>query len=113
MQNLCLFQMDDATKYNGDVDASKRAQRTFTSNSFSKAEAGQSPSLNDLRSVEEDKPRTRDSLVENTSPAYQATDIDLLGPKSEQDAITAVSSAVEERSLQEPDVSRVQVSTDR
>nr|XP_056717844.1 LIM domain only protein 7 [Euleptes europaea] len=102
------FTMDDAPKYNGEVDASKRAQRTFTGNSFSKAEAGQSPSLNDLRSTEEDKSRTRDLLAENTSAAFQPVDIDHLGPKSEQDIVTAVSSGVEERSLQELEASIVQ-----
>ncbi|XP_015272610.1 PREDICTED: LIM domain only protein 7 isoform X2 [Gekko japonicus] len=102
------FTMDDTAKYNGEVDLSKRAPRPFTSNSFSKAEAGQSPSLNDLRSAEEDKSRTRDSLVEDTSSAYQAADIGHLGPKLEQEVVTAVSSAVEERSLQEPEAPRVQ-----
>ncbi|XP_048348270.1 LIM domain only protein 7 isoform X3 [Sphaerodactylus townsendi] len=100
------FTMDDAPKYNGETDVSKKAQYTFASNSFSKVQAGQNSSPNGLRNTEEDQ--TRDSLTEKISAASLTADIDHLVPKSQQDVVTPVSSGVEERSLQEPESSRVQ-----
>ncbi|XP_053162348.1 LIM domain only protein 7 isoform X10 [Hemicordylus capensis] len=104
------FTMDDAPKYNGEIDVSKGAQRTFTSSSFSKPEVGYSISSSDLsRSVEDDQTSTQDSPADNSSASVQVTDADRFGPKSEHhDSVTAASSLAKERDLPETEVSRVQ-----
>lgn len=104
------FTMDDAQKYNGNVDVSKRTQRIFTSNSLSKPEIGESPG--ELKSIVDDKTRAQDSSVENLTSAMQAADIDHLGPKSElqpvRDSVTPKSSATEERTFPEMETLREQ-----
>lgn len=104
--------MDDAQKYNGNIDVSKRTQRIFTSNSLSKPEIGESPG--ELKSIVDDKTRGQDSSVENLTSAMQAADIDNLGPKSElqpvRDSVTPKSSATEERTFPEMETLREQVS---
>ncbi|KAH0624473.1 hypothetical protein JD844_031948, partial [Phrynosoma platyrhinos] len=104
------FTMDDAQKYNGDIEVSKRAQTMFPSHSFFKPEVGQSQSIIDQRSTEDNKMSTRYS--DNTSATSQAADTDRPGSKSEHhtthDSATAVSSATEERSLPGTEVSRFQ-----
>uniref|UniRef100_A0A670IIZ7 LIM domain 7 n=1 Tax=Podarcis muralis TaxID=64176 RepID=A0A670IIZ7_PODMU len=116
------FTMDDAPKYNGEVDVSKRTQYAFTSNSLSKPEAGQSQSISDLRSAEdktwtryssvEDKTKTRQSPTENAAIASEGADVHHLGPKSEHytthDSAAAGSSASEQTSHPETEVSRAQ-----
>ncbi|XP_033003840.1 LIM domain only protein 7 isoform X6 [Lacerta agilis] len=105
------FTMDDTPKYNGEVDVSKRTQYAFTSNSLSKPEAGQSQSISDLRSAE-DKTWTRQSPTENASIASEGADVNHLGPKSEHhtahDSVAAGSSAAEQTSHPETEVSRAQ-----
>lgn len=119
--------MDDAPKYNGEVDVSKRTQYAFTSNSLSKPEAGQSQSISDLRSAEdktwtryssvEDKTKTRQLPTENAAIASEGADVHHLGPKSEphttHDSVAAGSSASEQTSHPETEVSRAQVSMER
>lgn len=104
--------MDDAQKYNGEIDVSKRTQRTFTSNSFSKPEIVESPS--GRKCTEDDKTRAQDSSLVQSSSAVQAADIDHLGPKAEHcpdhDSVTAISSTVEKRAVPEPETLKVQVS---
>ncbi|XP_034971597.2 LIM domain only protein 7 isoform X2 [Zootoca vivipara] len=116
------FTMDDAPKYNGEVDVSKRTQYAFTSNSLSKPEAGQSQSISDLRTAEdktwtryssaEDKTKARQSPTENATIASEGADVNHLGPKSEHhtahDSIAAGSSAAEQTSHPETEVSRAQ-----
>ncbi|XP_077783891.1 LIM domain only protein 7 isoform X14 [Podarcis muralis] len=116
------FTMDDAPKYNGEVDVSKRTQYAFTSNSLSKPEAGQSQSISDLRSAEdktwtryssvEDKTKTRQLPTENAAIASEGADVHHLGPKSEHhtthDSVAAGSSASEQTSHPETEVSRAQ-----
>ncbi|XP_042316714.1 LOW QUALITY PROTEIN: LIM domain only protein 7 [Sceloporus undulatus] len=103
------FTMDDAQKYNGDIEVSKRAQTMFTTHSFSKPEVGQSQSTTDLRSTD-DKMSTRYS--ENTSLTSQAADTNHPSSKSEHhithDSVTGVSSKAEEGSLPGTEVSRFQ-----
>ncbi|XP_066478567.1 LIM domain only protein 7 isoform X1 [Tiliqua scincoides] len=109
------FTMDDAQKYNGEIDVSKRTQRIFTSNSVSKPEIGESPG--DPKGTEDDKTRAQDSSVENSSSAIQAADADHLVPKVEHhpdhDSVTAVSSATEEQTVPETETLREQVSQDQ
>nr|XP_034971600.1 LIM domain only protein 7 isoform X5 [Zootoca vivipara] len=116
------FTMDDAPKYNGEVDVSKTTQYAFTSNSLSKPEAGQSQSISDLRTAEdktwtryssaEDKTKARQSPTENATIASEGADVNHLGPKSEHhtahDSIAAGSSAAEQTSHPETEVSRAQ-----
>nr|XP_008105085.1 PREDICTED: LIM domain only protein 7 isoform X2 [Anolis carolinensis] len=100
------FTMDDAQKYNGDIDLSKKSQPTFTSHSFAKPEFGQSQPASDLST--EDKIKTIYS--ENTSATSHVVDTDHPGSKSEHqttlDSAITASSVVEERSLPGTEVSR-------
>nr|XP_060625422.1 LIM domain only protein 7 isoform X7 [Anolis sagrei ordinatus] len=102
------FTMDDAQKYNGDIELSKKAQPTFTSHSFMKPEFGQSQSASDLRSTEDNKITTIYS--DNTFATSQVVDADHPGSKSEHqttlDSVITASSATEERSLPGTEVSR-------
>ncbi|XP_067322997.1 LIM domain only protein 7 isoform X7 [Anolis sagrei] len=102
------FTMDDAQKYNGDIELSKKAQPTFTSHSFTKPEFGQSQSASDLRSTEDNKITTIYS--DNTFATSQVVDADHPGSKSEHqttlDSVITASSATEERSLPGTEVSR-------
>nr|XP_020639165.1 LIM domain only protein 7 isoform X5 [Pogona vitticeps] len=106
------FTMDDASKYNGDTDRSRKAQSTYTSNSFSKPEAIQSHSTSDLRNVEDNMIGARYSPSRNISATPEAVDEDHVGSKSEHstvhDSVTAASSEAEERSFPGAEVSRVQ-----
>ncbi|XP_020639165.3 LIM domain only protein 7 isoform X12 [Pogona vitticeps] len=106
------FTMDDASKYNGDTDRSRKAQSTYTSNSFSKPEARQSHSTSDLRNVEDNMIGARYSPSRNISATPEAVDEDHVGSKSEHstvhDSVTAASSEAEERSFPGAEVSRVQ-----
>uniref|UniRef100_A0A8D2L894 LIM domain 7 n=1 Tax=Varanus komodoensis TaxID=61221 RepID=A0A8D2L894_VARKO len=100
--------MDDAPKYNGEIDVSKRTQLTFISNSFSKPEGGQSQSTSDLHSVD-DKDGMKHHAAENSSPASKAVDVNHLASKSEHHgSYDSVQSKEARRSIAETGISAVQ-----
>uniref|UniRef100_A0A8D0H774 LIM domain 7 n=1 Tax=Sphenodon punctatus TaxID=8508 RepID=A0A8D0H774_SPHPU len=107
------FTMDDAQRYNGEIDVGKRAQASFTSNSFSKQESGQSFPTNALKSGEEEEREKARNTVSPTpivSDISQTQDTRYPGLKSENptpyDPTIVASSA--ERSPPDPEVSRLQ-----
>ncbi|XP_019380253.1 PREDICTED: LIM domain only protein 7 isoform X3 [Gavialis gangeticus] len=114
------FTMDDAQKYNGEVDRAKRAPALFTSNSFSQPETRQPLSTTAWKSgvedaedeEEEEEGIKRTHLpISVASTASQDQDAGSHGLKSEYytspDSLTVAPSA-ERRSLPEPEVSRSQ-----
>lgn len=119
--------MDDAQKYNGEVDRAKRAPALFTSNSFSQPETRQPLSTTALKSgnedaedEEEEEEEEKEEDIKRTyspisvaSAVSQDQDAGSHGLKSEYytspDSVTVAPSA-ERRSLPEPEVSRSRVS---
>ncbi|XP_059576463.1 LIM domain only protein 7 isoform X5 [Alligator mississippiensis] len=117
------FTMDDAQKYNGEVDRAKRAPALFTSNSFSQPETRQPLSTTALKSgnedaedEEEEEEEEKEEDIKRTyspisvaSAVSQDQDAGSHGLKSEYytspDSVTVAPSA-ERRSLPEPEVSR-------
>ncbi|XP_044867336.1 LIM domain only protein 7 [Mauremys mutica] len=105
------FTVDDAQKYNGEVDGAKRSQSLLTSYSFSTMEAGPLLSADAMTSGGKEE---KESIKITESPALRASatsqyqDAVSPGLKSEyythSDPITVASSA-EIRSLPEPEVS--------
>ncbi|XP_039400049.1 LIM domain only protein 7 isoform X2 [Mauremys reevesii] len=105
------FTVDDAQKYNGEVDGAKRSQSLLTSYSFSTMEAGPLLSADAMTSGGKEE---KESIKITVSPALRASatsqyqDAVSPGLKSEyythSDPITVASSA-EIRSLPEPEVS--------
>ncbi|KAM9170580.1 LIM domain only protein 7 isoform 3-T3 [Pangshura tecta] len=95
------FTVDDAQKYNGEVDGAKRSQSLLTSYSFSSMEAGPLLSADAMTSGGKEE---KESIKITESPALRVS----AGLKSEyythSDPIT-VASPAEIRSLPEPEVS--------
>ncbi|XP_019385325.1 PREDICTED: LIM domain only protein 7 isoform X2 [Crocodylus porosus] len=112
------FTMDDAQKYNGEVDRAKTAPALFTSNSFSQPETRQPLSTTAWKSGVEDAEEEEEEGIKRThvpisvaSAASQDQDAGSHGLKSQYytspDSLTVAPSA-ERRSLPEPEVSRSQ-----
>uniref|UniRef100_A0A8C0QKY7 LIM domain 7 n=1 Tax=Chelonoidis abingdonii TaxID=106734 RepID=A0A8C0QKY7_CHEAB len=105
------FTVDDAQKYNGEVDGAKRSQSLLTSYSFSTLEAGPLLSADAMTSggkEEKESIKITESPTLRASATSQYQDAVSPGLKSEYythpDPITVASSA-EIRSLPEPEVS--------
>ncbi|XP_072478363.1 LIM domain only protein 7 isoform X17 [Notamacropus eugenii] len=103
------YTMDDAWKYNGDVEVTKSIQESSRSGSFSKSDDSQLHSNSTLKSVEEEG-KESEKTVPSTAPVY----LPILQehgafPKSEQSSTSdslPVSESLEGRNSSSPESSR-------